>query len=111
MEPDTDMDYYDDEGGLPSVDDLTVVAEIAEAELRQLEKIQAAGARARELRQRLESKQRNTGAEEAAHKNCEDGTPAAKKVWRLVKHAQNLSGSNTPQALPATRGLQRPQLQ
>lgn len=44
-EMDMEMDY--EEEGLPSVDDLTVVAEIAEAELRQMEKIQAAGARAR----------------------------------------------------------------
>jgi hypothetical protein len=36
------MNMCDGQEELPSVDDLTVVAEIAEAELRQLEKVQAA---------------------------------------------------------------------
>ena len=74
------MDEYDD-GGLPSVDDLTVVAEIAAAELRQLEKIQAAVG-ASELRRRLESQQRNPGAAKGSKSNDgqDDGVPGVRKV-------------------------------
>jgi predicted ATPase len=80
MEPDTDMECYEDEG-LPSVDDLTVVSEIAEAELRQLEKIQAVAVRAREFRkQRMESQQRSARAADGTQDLKIEGISAINKV-------------------------------
>jgi hypothetical protein len=65
---DMDMECYDEED-LPHVDDLAHVAVIAAEEMRQLEKIEAAAARAKEFRQmRLESQQRGVKAADAPQK-------------------------------------------
>lgn len=92
MEPDADMESCD-EYGLPSVDDLTVVAEIAEAELRQLEKIQAAG-NAGEVRRRLESQQRNEGTAKGADStDAQDGgVPGVSKVRRVSSTPHSVVG-------------------
>lgn len=91
MEPDADMNNCE-EAGLQYVDDLTVVAEIAEAELRQLERIQAAGAGARELRKRLESQQANAGAANGAQSpgRQDDGGSVVKEVRRCSSMPQSL---------------------
>ena len=75
------MDMYD-EGGLPTVDDLTLVAEIAEAELQQMEKIKAAAERAKSMCKRNGKHAEGRGGTAGANKHENDASthPEREKV-------------------------------
>jgi hypothetical protein len=100
MEPDYEMDMYDEEG-LESVDDLALVAEIAEGELRELERIQAA-VHAHKLSKKLPSQQSK------AKKPDEVASGLATmdtKVQLVPQLAQSDSLQTPPLLLPTARWL------